>query len=95
MKTKNEYIESLAAEMKEWSAQIDLLTAKAENQAAEVKLKCIEELEAIRAEYLVAAEKMKELKDASAEAWEAAKQSAEKVREDLRVGLSSVTSKFK
>jgi hypothetical protein len=30
MRTKDEYIESLAAELKEWSAQIDLLADKAE-----------------------------------------------------------------
>jgi hypothetical protein len=98
MKTKNEYIESLSAEMKEWSAQIDLLTARSENQAVEVKHKCNEELDAIRAKYLVAAEKMKELKElkeASTDAWEAAKQSAEKVREDLGVGLSRIASKFR
>ena len=39
MKTKDEYIESLASELKEWSAQIDLLAAKTEHAAAIVKLK--------------------------------------------------------
>ena len=33
MKTKDEYIENLASELKEWSAQIDLLAAKTENVA--------------------------------------------------------------
>jgi hypothetical protein len=30
LKTKDEYIENLASELKEWSAQIDLLAAKTE-----------------------------------------------------------------
>lgn len=34
MKTKDQYLDSLAAELKEWSAQIDLLTAKTEKAAA-------------------------------------------------------------
>ena len=39
MKTKNEYIDSLATELKEWSAKIDLLVANSENATAEIKLR--------------------------------------------------------
>lgn len=40
-KTKDEYIESLAAELKEWSVRIDRLTDKMENAAGDVKLKYV------------------------------------------------------
>lgn len=95
MKTKDEYIESLAAELKEWSAQIDLLNAKAENAAAEARLKYAEELDALRAKQQVAVLKIKELEAASGDAWQTVKETADKVWDDLRIGLASTVAKFK
>jgi len=95
MKTKDEYIESLASELKEWSAQIDLLAAKTENAAADVKFKYAEELDALRARQHAAAEKMKELEEASGDAWGTVKETADKVWNDFRTGLASAVSKFK
>lgn len=95
MKTKDEYIESLASELKEWSAQIDLLGAKTEHAAAQVKLKYIEELDALRAKQHTAAEKLKELQEGSGDAWETVKETADKVWDDLRTGLAGAASKFK
>lgn len=95
MKTKDEYIESLASEMKEWSAQIDLLSAKAGNAAADVRLRFNEDIDALRAKQQAAAEKIKELEAASGDAWETVKETAEKVWDDLRTGLAGVASKFK
>jgi hypothetical protein len=95
MKTKDEYIESLASELKEWSAQIDLLVAKSENAADDVKIKYAEELDALRAKQHAAVEKMKELEEASGDAWGTAKEAADKVWDDLKTGLASTVSKFK
>lgn len=50
-------IERTASELKAWSAQIDLLTAKAEHVAAHAKLKYIEEIDALRAKQHVATAK--------------------------------------
>ncbi|MDD5035295.1 MAG: coiled coil domain-containing protein [Methylococcaceae bacterium] len=95
MKTKDEYIESLAAELKEWSAQIDLLAAKTENAADQVKLKYLEELDALRAKQQTAAEKIKELQEASGDAWVKVKETADKVWDDLKTGVAGAVSKFK
>jgi len=95
MKTKEEYIDSLSAELKEWSAEVDVLTAKAENAAADVKLKYQEEIEVLRVKQQAAAAKIKELEGASGDAWESVKETAEHVWADLRTGLASVVSKFK
>lgn len=95
MKTKNEYIESLASELKEWSANIDLLSAKMEKSAGMVKLKYIEDLNALHAKQHAADEKMKELANASGDAWETAKDTADKIWNDLRAGLADAASKFK
>ena len=96
MKTKDEYIESLASELKEWSAQIDILSAKTENLASQARLKYVEELDALRAkQHDAAAEKMKELECAGDNAWETVKETADKVWDDMRVGLADAVSKFK
>ena len=95
MKTKDEYIESLASQLKEWSAQIDNLTAKAENAAADVKVKYDEELAALRVKQHAATEKMKELKEDSGDAWETVKESADKIWDDLKSGVASTIAKFK
>ncbi len=95
MKTKDEYIESFASELKDWGAQIDVLTAKTEKSAGMVKLKYVQELNALRAKQHTAGEKMKELEEASADAWDAAKATADKVWDDLRSGLAKTVSKFK
>lgn len=95
MKTKDEYIQSLAAELKEWSAQIDLLHAKAEGAAVDMKIKYAEEIEALRAKKQAASEKIQELEDASGDAWETVKETADKVWDELRAGLASTVAKFK
>ncbi len=66
MKTKEEYIESLTTELKEWSTQIDHLTNKTEQKVADVKLKYNEEIAVLRAKQHEASEKIKELEASSA-----------------------------
>jgi DNA mismatch repair ATPase MutS len=95
MKTKKEYIERLASELKEWSAQIDLLAAKSENAAAQVKLRYAEELDELRAKQQAAAEKIRELEEAGGDAWDTVKATADQVWDDLKNGLASAVSKFK
>ena len=95
MKTKNQYIENLAAELKEWGAQVDILAAKAENAAAHVKLRYVEEVDALRAKQHEAAKKIKELEEASDDAWDTVKDTADRVWDDLKNGLTNASSKFK
>lgn len=95
MKTKNEYIESLAAELKEWSTQIDIMTAKAEQAAGMAKLKYEQELNEIRGHQQAASMKMRELEDAGDDAWDQLKETADKVWDELRSGLASAAAKFK
>ena len=95
MKTKDEYIESLASELKEWSAQIDALTAKAEAAAQQAKLDYAEELDALRVKQQAAKAKMQELQEHSGDAWESVKASADKIWDEFRVGLANAAAKFK
>jgi hypothetical protein len=95
MKTKDEHIESLSLELKEWSAQIDLLTAKAEAAAERAKLAYAEEIDGLRVRQQAGADKMKELQESSGDAWEAIKDSADKIWDEFRAGLASAAEKFK
>lgn len=94
MKTKTDYIDSLALELKEWSAQIELLKIKAESAAMDLKLKYRAEIAALNVKQITAAEKIRELEAASGDAWDIVKETAEHVWHDLRVGMSSLVSKF-
>ena len=89
------YKQKLGAQLKEWSAQINLLEAKAENAAADVKVKAAEELRELRAKQRAAAEKMKELGKAGAEAWDQVRESADKIWAELKTGVANAQSKFK
>ena len=94
MTTKYEYIDSLAAELKEWSLQGDLLAAKTEKSVGMVKLNYTEQLNAFRRKQFEATEKLRKLEETSNEAWETAKETADKVWDDLRKGLNLAASKF-
>lgn len=95
MEIRDAYKQKMAAQLKEWSAQIDLLEAKVENAGADMKVKRAKQLHELRAKQHAASEKMKELGRASGEAWEQAKETADKIWEDLKAGVAAAHSKFK
>jgi len=95
MKTKDEYIDSLASELKEWGAQIDLLGVKAEKAKAFAKLRYKGELNALHTQQDVATAKMKELQESSGDAWTTVKETADVVWNDLRTGMASAVVSFK
>ena len=95
MEIQDAYKEKMAAQLKEWSAQINLLEAKAKNAAADLRVKRAEELHELRAKQHAAYEKMKELEKASGEAWEQVKDTAEKIWADLKTGVAEAHAKFK
>jgi outer membrane murein-binding lipoprotein Lpp len=95
MKMNDAYQQKMAAQMKEWNAQIDLLEAKLGNAGADLKLKQAGELRELRAKQRIASEKMQELGKASGEAWVQIKVTADKIWDELRTGLADAHSKFK
>lgn len=95
MAIQNAYKQKMAAQLKEWDAQINLLEAKVENAGADLKVKRTEELNELRAKQRAASEKMRELEKASGEAWEQVKEAADKIWEDIKTGVADAHSKFK
>jgi glycerol-3-phosphate cytidylyltransferase-like family protein len=95
MEIQDAYKQKMAAQLKEWSAQIDLLEAKVENAGADMKVKRTKQLHELRAKQRAASEKIKELGKASGAAWEQVKVTADKIWDDLKAGVTDAQSKFK
>ena len=95
MEIKEAYKQKMAAQLKEWTAQIELLEAKVENAGAGMAVKRAEALHELRAKQRAAAEKMQELEKSSGEAWGKVKEAADKIWEDLKAGIADAHSKFK
>jgi len=92
---KDAYKQKMAAQLKEWTAQINLLEAKVGNAGADIKVKRAKQLHELRAKQRAASDKMKELEKASGEAWEQVKKTADKLWDDLKTGIADAHSKFK
>ena len=95
MEIKDAYKQKMAAQLKEWTAQINLLEAKIENAGADMKVKSIDVLKELKIKQHAASEKMKELEKASGQAWDQVKDTADKLWDDLKRGVAEAHSKFK
>ncbi|MDO8988884.1 MAG: hypothetical protein Q7U91_04555 [Sideroxyarcus sp.] len=95
MDIQNAYKQKREAQLKEWGAQINLMEAKLESASADMKVKGVEQIQALRAQQHNASEKMKELGKATGEAWEQVKTTADQVWDDLKSGVAEAHSKFK
>ena len=76
MNSKDEYVRKMQAKLELWSAEIDVLGAKAEKAAAEFKLEYIEQIETLKGMQATARQKLGELQ-----------KSGESAREDLKAGI--------
>jgi hypothetical protein len=94
VKIQDAYKQKMAAELKEWDAQINLLEAKMENAGADLRLKSTDEFKSLRAKQLAASEKMKELAKDSGEAWEQVKETADKMWDDIKLGIAELRVKL-
>lgn len=95
MEPQNTYQQKMAAQLKEWGNQIDLLETRMDSFAAEMKIMRIEEIQALRTKQHAAADKMKELGKATGDAWQQVKITADRMWDDLKTGVSDAQSKFK
>jgi len=96
MKDKRKaYEEKLDAQLKEWSAQIGLLKAKADNAKADAKIEYVKTIEALQKKEHEARTKLQELKTAGDEAWEDLKTGAEKAWAEVKTAYHDASSRFK
>jgi hypothetical protein len=88
------YEEKFDAQLKEWSAQIALLNAKADKARAEVKIEYYKMIENLQGKQDTARTKLQELRTVSDDAWEDLKTGAEKVWTDVKDAFKSALLRF-
>ena len=96
MKEKRKaYERKLDAQLDEWSAQINVLKAKADKAKAEVKIEYYKTIEVLERKQKDARAKLQELKTAGDEAWEDLKTGAEKAWAEVKNAYHDARSRFK
>jgi len=95
MKSRLEYIDMLAAQLKEWSAKIDELETRARTAQAEAKTGYEHQIKQLKDKRDAAAKRLQELRDASGGAWDALKVGAEAAWTDLKKSVTEAKEKFK
>jgi hypothetical protein len=94
MKRREEYIDKLAAQLKEWSAKIDELENKARTTTEEARIRYEKQHKELVERRDAARKKLQELKSASTEAWDVVKAGAETAWADLQKALTEAKQKF-
>ena len=92
---KEEYIDKLSAQLKEWSVQIDLLKNKAGKGTAEIKIAVDKEVEILNKMMKDAQKKLQEIRGKSGDAWKIFAEGANKAWNDLREAVHQAAEKFK
>lgn len=67
---REQYVEKLTSQLELWSAKIDALEAKAHEARADLRVRCEQQLQALREQREHAALKLREVQSASAAAWQ-------------------------
>ena len=99
MITKDEFVRTMHAKLDQWNAEIDTLSAKADQAAqhAEVDARAEyhKQLEALRSKRDAARSKLGELESAGESAWQDLKAGVELAWESVSEAMRSATSRFK
>ena len=95
METKDEYKARIDAQLKEWSARIAELMAKAERTEAGLKAEYLKDVENLKVKKEALQVKLEDLKKTSDDAWETLKAGMEHAASDLKTALNNAVAKFK
>lgn len=95
MKSREEYINKLAAQLKEWSAKVDELESKANVAKADVKTEYERQIRQMKDKRDIAMQKLQELKGASTDAWDTLKAGSEAAWGDLKNAVTAAKERFK
>jgi seryl-tRNA synthetase len=91
---RDAYLEKLKARMDQWSAEIDLLSAKADQAKAETRIKYLKQLEDLRARRAEVQDRIARMEQAGESAWEDLKEGLENSWSILKTSLSRAKSEF-
>ena len=92
MALKEAYQEKIEAQLREWTARINELKAKADGAKADAKVEMYKRIDVLRAKEEVAQAKLQELMQAGADKWEEIRTSLDKAMDDLKTTWKSTRS---
>lgn len=92
---KEEYIDKLSAQLKEWSAQIDELESRTVTVAADVRASYTQRVDDLKARRDALSIRLRELKESSEEAWETLKSGLDTSWEDLKGAVIAAKERIK
>ncbi|MGE5173309.1 MAG: hypothetical protein ACM3MD_05720 [Betaproteobacteria bacterium] len=96
MRTKREeYIDKISQQLKEWSSWIDELESRVAGTSAGMKAKYEARIRELKEKRDALSLKLRELGATSGEAWNTVKTSIEEAKKDLKEAISAVRDKFK
>lgn len=95
MENRKDYIDKMAARLKEWDTEIQKLEAKAETTKADVKASYNQQINELLLKKEEALQKLKKIQDAGEDAWEELKDGAEKSWKIFEDSVKSAWDKFK
>lgn len=89
------FIDKVAAQLKQWDAEIAKLEARAQKAGADAEANYSKQIENLRSKKQAAQDNMEQVKQASDEAWHELRSGAEKAFDDVKTAFQSALSKFK
>lgn len=95
MSTKDEFIRKMHAKLDQWNAEIDTLSAKADQAEASARAEYHKQLEVLRSKRDQARGKLTEVESASEGAWQDLRAGVELAWESVSEALRSATARFK
>ena len=95
MASRQAYVQKLNAQLKEWDAKLDQLSAKAQKATADARINYENELEGLKARRGVAQKKLEELGQRGENAWEDMKDGIERVWDEMGKAVEKVAARFK
>jgi len=95
MSSRDEYVRKMQAKLEEWNAEIDTLSAKADNVTSEIKNEYMEQISALKVKQAHARQKIEELQQSGESAWEDLKSGIDLAWTAIGEAIDSARSRFK
>lgn len=95
MGLKDAYAEKMEPQLREWGAKLDELKAKADKAEASAKIEYHKQIDSLRSKQDATGAKLRELRAARDDAWEAIKQGVEGAWTEMKNAMDQAAAKFK
>jgi DNA mismatch repair ATPase MutS len=93
--TREAYREKMEAKLKEWSAKIDEMKARAAHAKGDMKLQYNKQLEELRERREKLQKRLREFRESSEETWEKLKVGVDKAATEFRESIEKAFARFK